>query len=179
MFESKRFWMFLAMVLFVLNIGLLSVFYFPKAEKPPMPERVVDSEDPFYPLVKRLNLSDEQKRNLANQFDSQDRSDLTHQLMKNRHQLMQLSQSEEFNSPKKDSLIQEIASLQSQIDRLTSDRLHALYSVSNPKQRDVMRKLGKRMLNRIEHSRQSRPKRDVERNRKPNQKSDKKAGYDD
>lgn len=151
MFESKRFWIITSSILFLLNIALVLVVmvrptFFSKPTLP-APEQPAD---PFLNLARRLNLSDIQKQHLRERVQYDDRQINQQNLMINRHRLMKLAQNESVNTRLRDSLINEIAQQQIQLETMTFDRIHQLYRISNPEQRERFNRFSSLMSKRIE-----------------------------
>ncbi|NCP84816.1 MAG: hypothetical protein GW823_07950 [Bacteroidetes bacterium] len=139
MFESKRFWIILTGILSFLNISLIAGFIFLFLNRPITPEL---PSDPVFQLGNRLNLSDDQKMLLNEEFRPSDEQRLDQlQMMKHRNDLLHYAQSDSLEKTFVDSLINEIAFMHAKMESQTFYRIRKLYQISNESQRKRLRKM--------------------------------------
>jgi len=174
MFESKRFWIILAGILSFLNISLIAGFIFLFVNRPPSPE---PPHDPVFQLGNRLNLSEDQKMALKEEFrPSEEQRNAQLQMMKNRNDLLRFAQSDSFDKNYVDSLINEIALMHADMETQTFYRIRKLFEVSNESQRKRLRKMMENRTNHMERMQnrdksKERIKRQEPRNRKEKKNS--------
>jgi len=169
MFESKRFWIILTGILSFLNISLIAGFIFLFVNRPMSPE---PPPDPVFQLGNRLNLSDDQKSALKEEFRPSEVQRFAQlQMMKHRNDLLRFAQSDSLDEKYVDSLINEIALMHAEMETQTFYRIRKLYQVSNETQRKRLRKMMENRTNHMERMQnrdinKERFKRQDSRNRK-------------
>lgn len=133
MFQSKRFWMYSTIILLIINLVVIA-FSANLFINEPKKRIKRNDRDPIFQMGSRLNLTDLQRDELRDKLAIANRKKNHMRMLKLRNELLMGVSDSTFNETKRDSIIMELARLQSEQELMTYNGLRNLRTILDDQQ---------------------------------------------